>query len=506
MKVLVLGASGIIGQHMRLCVPEGIEPVWVRHHADPITRGYDLTNDPIALFADVMPDVIVNLAGESNVDLVEQQQRGSINVWLPMIAAHWAKHCSRKFIQVSSQASTVPLVNRYGGQKEAAERAALYDNGVVVRPTFVLGLRPLPHVGRRNPLEAFLAGQSPQVADRWFSPLLAQDAASLIWDAVLNAQPGELRELGEPIRTTRFDLARIVNPDVTACSHDDFEGLAPRPKDTSYSASRFIRPIAGLPDVIKRQREDDRAIELALFFGTTLDAARQNLTQGYPDRLDSFHTLHRLVAEDFRAHNPASNEELLAWYRQTNAYIWELSAYHETPGFNYSGMCSGIAERLKAEDAGVGGTGKVLCLGDGIGDLTLTLHRAGINAIYHDLAGSRTAAYAAFRHWRQTGEAIKTDLSDGWAMPTDSGYDAICSLDFLEHVPNVEEWVRSIHAALVPGGLFCAQNAFACGSGADGSIPMHLAVNDRFERDWDPLLASIGFNQISSNWYRKAER
>jgi predicted methyltransferase len=73
----------------------------------------------------------------------------------------------------------------------------------------------------------------------------------------------------------------------------------------------------------------------------------------------------------------------------------------------------------------------------------------------------------------------------------------------LEHVPNVEAWVSAIFAALKPGGLFCAQNAFACGSGPDGSIPMHLAVNDRFEHDWDPLLTAVGFEQISSNWYRR---
>ena len=88
-------------------------------------------------------------------------------------------------------------------------------------------------------------------------------------------------------------------------------------------------------------------------------------------------------------------------------------------------------------------------------------------------------------------------------MPIGCEYDAICSLDFLEHVPNVEDWVLAIFVALKPGGLFCAQNAFACGSGSDGSIPMHLAVNDRFEKDWDPLLTAIGFEQISSNWYRR---
>jgi dTDP-4-dehydrorhamnose reductase len=63
--VLILGASGIIGQHMRLCVPDGIEPVWVRRTADPITLGCDL-EDVVALdklLSDHRPHVVVNLAG-----------------------------------------------------------------------------------------------------------------------------------------------------------------------------------------------------------------------------------------------------------------------------------------------------------------------------------------------------------------------------------------------------------------------------------------------------------
>ncbi len=68
---------------------------------------------------------------------------------------------------------------------------------------------------------------------------------------------------------------------------------------------------------------------------------------------------------------------------------------------------------------------------------------------------------------------------------------------------SVETWVEAIFKALKPGGLLSSQNAFNCGSGDDGSIPMHLKRNDRFEFDWDPLLEVIGFRQLSSNWYQK---
>jgi 2-polyprenyl-3-methyl-5-hydroxy-6-metoxy-1,4-benzoquinol methylase len=167
-------------------------------------------------------------------------------------------------------------------------------------------------------------------------------------------------------------------------------------------------------------------------------------------------------------------------------------------------MCEGIAHRLKTD-----GLNRVLCLGDGIGDLALTCHNAGLEPVYHDLAGSRTAEYAMFRFWRQTGDYMTRHTSQDWTVPEFAPfgaglYDAIVSLDFLEHVINVEEWARAIFAALRPGGLFFAQNAFAIGSGPDGPMPMHLKSNDRFEHDWLPLLGSLAFEQIGdTNWYRK---
>jgi cyclopropane fatty-acyl-phospholipid synthase-like methyltransferase len=145
----------------------------------------------------------------------------------------------------------------------------------------------------------------------------------------------------------------------------------------------------------------------------------------------------------------------------------------------------------------------VLCLGDGIGDLTLALRRAGINATYHDLAGSRTADFAHFRFYMHGFEG-PSEMTDGWSPQFSEGYDCVISLDFLEHVTDVPSWAVAVRRALRPGGLFCAQNAFAIGSGANGSIPMHLDRNDRYEKEWDPMLAGLGFSQLAPQWYQVA--
>lgn len=240
-----------------------------------------------------------------------------------------------------------------------------------------------------------------------------------------------------------------------------------------------------------------RAREIAEFLGIPEVDAITKLSRGFGE-------LHNEVTADFRRCNPQTDAELLEWYRTTEAYIWELTAYHLDPGFNYSGMCEGIATRLKNE-----GADRILCLGDGIGDLSITIKMHGIESFYHDLSGSKTADFARCRF----GQSYKTDdiqtiLTTDWSpeifnQQCPGLFDAIVSLDFLEHVTDLPLWINAIYAALKPGGLLCAQNAFGCGSGPDGAMPMHLARNDRFVTDWDPLLSSIGFVQESSNWYRK---
>lgn len=93
MKVLILGASGIIGQHMRLAIPKGIQTVWSRRAVDLIHRSVDL-NDLTAtreFLNECEPDVIVNLAGENRVDVVEQfpDQSYCVNVLAPESLAKW---------------------------------------------------------------------------------------------------------------------------------------------------------------------------------------------------------------------------------------------------------------------------------------------------------------------------------------------------------------------------------------------------------------------------------
>lgn len=508
-KVLVIGAGGIIGQHLMISVPTGVEAVFTRRQGDEqLYQSLDIckdVNDLLPSLDVISPDVIVNLAGESSVDEVEKMPSAfyEVNVLAVGVLRQWCDVHDKHLIHVSSQAVIGPRVNEYGKQKYYAEELVrIGKNWTIVRPTLVLGIRPFPGIGRENPAERILSGKETEsVCDRFFSVSFAWDVAEYIWQTVISGLKREVVQVGHPRSMTRVEVAHKLGVYPKKITHDSL-GIAPRQIDTTYQESVCITNFdAGFSRLEAEygQRSLDtlpyRAKEISAFLHRPWQECLTKLQSG-------FGPLHNEVTEDFHRVNPVSEEELLGWYRGTEQYIWELTAYHCDPGFNYAGMCKGIVEALKSK-----GVRDVSCLGDGVGTLTIEMMKAGLKPLYHDLEGSCTSEFALSRFNMRFGSYQPLiGLTIGFtSLVSDSWLDAVVSLDFLEHVPNVEEWVRGIYKALKPGGWFVAQNAFNIGSGPQGSIPMHLAVNDHYETDWDPLLSSIGFVQESSNWYRKPE-
>lgn len=550
-RVLIIGAGGIVGQHMRLHQPRDVEAVYTRTYPYAFYRRLRLRDEADLLVLDGLemagekPDVIVNLAGENRPDIVEQDpaQYTFVNIELPGLLGEWCDkhgshliHASTQGVYDGSEPPYPPIppgillsspVNAYGRQKLTAERrlADRCRNWTIARLTFVLGVRPLRNVGRANPFETMMqqlitSEPQRQVNDRWFSPLFAGDAAKILWNLARRGldkpELPSVFNVGVPARVSRYDLAQSAavwgsgahpTPPLVPVSHDAFSGLAQRPVDTHYAkGSLFLTNVdLGISEAVKEyfSMSDDRAVELAMFFGCGFEAAQARLGLGFGPN-------HTAVAGDWRASNPGTDDEILSWYKLTSAYCWELSAYHADPGFNYSGMCRGITEHLKAHEKH-----RVLCLGDGIGDMTLALAEAGLDAVYHDLQGSRTQEFAFFRFVRRNAK-VKVLCTSTFEPPRldeqMEPFEAIIAHDFFEHVINVEDWARAVFDMLRPGGLFLAQNAFAIGDpDHGGSIPMHLARNNKYADDdgsgragWDTLLDEIGFERTGEgNWRRK---
>lgn len=224
--------------------------------------------------------------------------------------------------------------------------------------------------------------------------------------------------------------------------------------------------------------------QIAKFLNVDPTYAKQRLQKG-------FHENHRMVAEDFIQNKTDVNnpDSLLNWYRITDAYIWELSSYHLEPMFNYIGMCHGIAQGFKNTNRN-----DILCLGDGIGTLSLECFRHKLNVTYHDLKDGKTCNFALSRFKSEDAE-VETLFTDNWNPSLgENKFDGIVALDFFEHLVNVEEWISAVFTALKSDGAFIAQNAFAIGDAEHGnSIPMHLSINNKYAYDWGSVLLKTGF-------------
>lgn len=265
MKVIVIGAGGIVGQEMIRHIPENVQAVFTRTESDETYAAFNVLHNDIFTFLDsINPDVIVNLSGVNNVDLVENATGPELdditflNEEAPVIIAKWANENNSFFIQGSTQAvfsgdnppyssiSETDPINLYGHQKANAEKAILSkykSSSLIARLTFVYGIRPNMNIGRANPLESMMAEEPQlQVDDRYFSPLWSVDAANILWELALAREPG-IVHIGEPITVSRYTMACHCawdthrNLSIKPVSHEFFQGTAARAYNTSWRAA-----------------------------------------------------------------------------------------------------------------------------------------------------------------------------------------------------------------------------------------------------------------------------
>jgi dTDP-4-dehydrorhamnose reductase len=260
-KVVVIGAGGIVGQHMMVNKPEWADAIFTRRKGYLEWSQLNVGEDDIEAWLDAnSPDVIINLAGQNVVDAVEQNPDESIyvNVKLPLTLATWVSNNNKKLIQVSTQGifsgenanyntnSKPHPITWYGKQKALAEKLIIsHDNVKIVRLTFVIGVRPFQDVGRKNPLEIMMEQKEQlQVDDRFFSPVFAYNAAMILWDTALHFEESDQKiiHIGNPIKSSRFSLASDIktasngklDTEIKPVSYTYFTSNVARPKDTTW--------------------------------------------------------------------------------------------------------------------------------------------------------------------------------------------------------------------------------------------------------------------------------
>jgi dTDP-4-dehydrorhamnose reductase len=295
-RVLVTGGTGLLGQALLRSAPEGWEVSATFHRQLPPTdwrhcfleldvSDQDAVLEVVALFR---PTVVIHTASIGSVDLAERDPEGvrRINVGGLQAVARACHGAGARIALISSNAvfdgSHPPYaedaprraVNAYGAIKIETEEW-LERNGppyVIFRPIMMYGW-PLPG-GRSNAVTRWLAemeaGRPIEVASDIFSmPLLASNSADAIWEGLKRDCRGVYHLAGAD-RVTLVDFAhetaRVFGcPDslVVPVPSARFDGLAPRPLDTSFVTSKMaqqlgVRPIGIREGLLAMQRTRQR--------------------------------------------------------------------------------------------------------------------------------------------------------------------------------------------------------------------------------------------------------
>lgn len=267
-RVLILGASGLLGSNLAADWSPEHEVIGTYHRHPVHIEGVDLVRTDLASTGSVerlietqQPEWIVNCAAATNLDAceVDPDRAEVLNHLLAGWIATGAREIGARLVHVSTDAvfdgrtggyreddPTAPL-SVYGRTKLAGERAVLaaYPRSLVVR-TNIFGWNKQP---KTDLAEWFLANleagtECPGFSDVYFSPLLVNHLGALIL-AMLHAEVAGLFHIGGKTCLSKFDfgvrLATAVGADPGLVRPSSVEAAslrAPRAKKLCLNSSK----------------------------------------------------------------------------------------------------------------------------------------------------------------------------------------------------------------------------------------------------------------------------
>lgn len=234
--------------------------------------------------------------------------------------------------------------------------------------------------------------------------------------------------------------------------------------------------------------EDDLE-DLATFWGMTRDACLE--------RLKSYSL--REMAEAWRRANPKTPEEMLAFYRKADLYVWELMQWHASPArIAYWEALASVAERYPLS----AGYRRVYDFGCGVGTDGLFLASRGYEVTLVDVDGP---AFGFAQHrFRRRSLPARFRVSSSLLPEPDGVYDVIVCFDVFEHLPDPIGAARRLVAGLRKDGILVQQGTFS----NVGQHPCHL--HNGIERfgglRWHIHLTGLGLRRDAGLVYRKEAR
>jgi SAM-dependent methyltransferase len=202
------------------------------------------------------------------------------------------------------------------------------------------------------------------------------------------------------------------------------------------------------------------------------------------------------LAKAWALADPRTPDELVAFYRATDLYIWELMQWHaSTARQPYWQALSYVAENFPAAR----GWRRVYDFGCGVGTDALFLATRGYDVTLVDV-DSPTLRFAKHRFERRGIKARFIESISPLPEPMDE-YDMIICFDVFEHLPDPLTAAQRLAGALRKDGLFVQQGAFS----DEGYHPCHLGAGiARYGGlRWHIQLVGLGMRNIAGFVYRK---
>jgi SAM-dependent methyltransferase len=198
-------------------------------------------------------------------------------------------------------------------------------------------------------------------------------------------------------------------------------------------------------------------------------------------RLDEeLHGLGGHIAAEWHEKRPVTSRQIERFYRETDAYLYELLIDGENPFRKVTR--DAMMEALRKI-----GARRVFEFGGGIGTDAMWFTRAGLQWTYYDLPGGQTFRFAS---WRFQKQQVPVTVVTHPGQSRDN--DAVISVEVFEHLPNLLAALRDINRVLRLGGLLIFTESF----GKTERHPLHLtrtAIQGRFLNE---LVRAAGFEPV----------
>lgn len=281
MNILITGITGLLGKYLveTSKASDDLSGVYLGNYQMQDAKNLKYYNLDVQdknalkkLFKDNVIEIVIHAAGIADVDFCERHYKIAYrsNVLGTQNIIKLCKMHKTKLVYISTNAvfdgenppykeeDKVNPINKYGLIKLECEKRVkeAFEKYIIIRPILLYGWN---HRRERKNLVTFLleklsgAGVVNMVTDIYDNPLFSYHCAQAIWSILEKGRYGIYHIAGKDI-VNRYDYALMVadiygldRSLIRPVKNSFFNGIAPRPKNTSYDTSKLQKEIGFLP-------------------------------------------------------------------------------------------------------------------------------------------------------------------------------------------------------------------------------------------------------------------